>query len=376
LKRTERASRGKQTPLLVVDRGIIRQRFIELKECFGNAGIYYAVKTNPHWRILKLLKELGSGFEISSEEELNILLRRGVSPDRIIASNPVKTEACIRSAYTTGIKLFALDSYAEIEKLSRLAPKSKAYVRLTVSNDGSQWPLTKKFGVETDDAVNLLVEARKSGLEPCGLTFHVGSQNTESEAWVKALEKSRLVWDKAKERGIELKILNIGGGFPIKYMENSYSISNIAADINETVNQLFPETIEVLMVNQLFPETIEVLMEPGRFLVGEAGILVGTVIGKAARNGGKWLYLDVGVFNGLMETVGGIQYPMTSLKNGGMEKWVLAGPSCDSLDIVQNNVVLPDLAVGDQVYILSAGAYTTAYASQFDGAPVPRITCI
>ena len=363
LSRIERALKGKQTPLLVIDRSVIRHKFSELKEGFGNARVCYALKTNPHWRIVELLDQLGSDFEISAEDELNILLRRGISADRIIASNPVKTKAFIISAFEAGVELYTFDSYAEVEKLSRFAPKSKVYVRLTVSNDGSQWPLTKKFGVETEDAVDLLHEALKKGLVPYGITFHVGSQNTDPEAWVRALEKSRLVWDRAKDRGIELSMLNIGGGFPIKYMENSFSISNIAQSIREKIDALFPGSVEVYV-------------EPGRVIVGEAGTLVGTVIGKATRNGEKWLYLDVGVFNGLMESVGGIKYPMASSKSGSMEQWVIAGPSCDSFDIVQDNVLLPDLDIGDHVFIQSAGAYTTAYASRFDGATIPRITFV
>jgi ornithine decarboxylase len=363
LNKVERAVQGKQTPLLVIDRNVIRRKFNELKQGFGNARICYALKTNPHWRIVELLQKLGSDFEISSEEELNILLRRGISPDRIIVSNPVKTEACIRAAARAGVDLFAFDSSAEIEKLSGFAPRSKVYVRLVVSNDGSQWPLTRKFGVEVKEAVDLLYEARNRGLQPYGLTFHVGSQNTVAEAWIRALEKSKLVWDLARDRGMELRMLNIGGGFPIKYGDNSCALDDTVLRIRETIDTLFPGGIEVYV-------------EPGRILVGEAGVLIGTVIGKAARNGEKWLYLDVGVFNGLMETVGGIQYPMASLKNGGMEKWVLAGPSCDSFDIVQNDVLLPELEVGDLVYILSAGAYTTAYASRFDGTVIPRITFI
>ncbi len=363
LKKTERAAAGKQTPLLVMDRSLIRRQFNELKGGFGNARICYALKTNPHWRIVDLLNGLGSDFEISSKEELHLLLRRGIPASRIIASNPVKSEACIRAAFAAGTRLFAVDSHAELDKLSKLAPGSGVYVRLTVSNDGSRWPLTRKFGVDTDEAVALLCEARTKGLEPYGITFHVGSQNTEFEAWMRALERSKLVWDQAGDRGIELKMLNIGGGFPIKYEEDSYSVRDMARGIREAIDALFPESVELYV-------------EPGRVLVGEAGTLVGTVIGKASRNGERWLYLDVGVFNGLMESVGGIRYPMTAAKNGSAEEWVLAGPSCDSLDVVQSNVLLPELEVGDRVYIQSAGAYTTAYASRFDGATIPRVAFV
>ena len=359
----ENAVRGRQTPLLVLDGNLIRQKFSELQGTLVNSRIYYALKTNPHWLVIDLLNDLGCGFEISSQDELGLLLHRAISPDRIIASNPVKTEAFIEAAYRLGMRLFAFDSYAEVEKLSQFAPQSKVYVRLTVPNDGSKWPLTKKFGVEVDDAVELLQEARSKGLEPYGLTFHVGSQCTEAETWVKALEKSSVVWEKARERGIELKMLNIGGGFPIEYRETTIPISDIASRIKDTIDTLFPRDTEVAI-------------EPGRVLVGEAGVLVATVIGKAVRNKEKWLYLDVGVFNGLMESIGGIQYSLASLKDGILEPWVLAGPSCDSLDIVQSDVFLPEMAIGDHVYILSAGAYTTAYASQFDGITIPQTTLL
>ena len=360
LTRIERIVRGKQTPLLIIDRGVIRQKFQELQREIGNARIYYALKTNPHWRIVELLERLGAAFEISSEQELNLLLQRGISHEKIIVSNPVKTESCVAAAYAAGIKLFAIDSFAEIEKISKLAPDSKVYVRLTVSNDGSQWPLAKKFGVETEAAVELLHEAQKRGLIPYGITFHVGSQCMQIESWVKAIEKSKQVWELALNRSIKLRMLNIGGGFPIKYIECIPSLSDIAKRIRETIDRLFPKDIEVLV-------------EPGRVLVGEAGILVATVIGKAARNGEKWLYLDVGVFNGLMESVGGIKYPLIPLKDGKFEQWVLAGPSCDSFDVVQSSVLLPDLDIGDYVFILSAGAYTTAYASRFDGLNIPQM---
>ncbi|MFC2058487.1 type III PLP-dependent enzyme [Chloroflexota bacterium] len=359
LRLIERVVKKKRTPLLVVDRGVVRQKFRELQESIGNAKICYALKTNSHWRIIELLQELGSDFEISSQGELGLLLRRGIPPQRIISSNPVKTETFIKAAFRAGINLFAFDSYDELEKLARFASGSKVYVRLTVSNDGSQWPLIRKFGVETEDAVALLEEAQKKQLIPYGITFHVGSQCIDPETWVKAIEKSKMVWDSAKDRGIELRMLNLGGGFPINYGDSTLSIGEIAEHVKDTINRLFPEDIEIFV-------------EPGRVLVGEAGTLVTTVIGKAMRNGEKWLYLDVGVFNGLMESIGGIKYPMTFSRNGSLQPCVLAGPSCDSVDIIQNDILLPELEVGDNVYILSAGAYTTAYASRFDGFTIPQ----
>ena len=232
-------------------------------------------------------------------------------------------------------------------------------MRLSVSNEGSQWPLSRKFGVEVEEAVKLLVEAGKRELKPYGVTFHVGSQCTEQATWIKALERSKEVWDSAENLGLKLRVLNIGGGFPIKYADPTPSIVQIAKVVADRIEKMFPKDIEVFV-------------EPGRALVGEAGILVATTIGKGMRNGQKWLYLDVGVFNGLMESIGGIQYSVAVVRNGPRSKWVLAGPSCDSFDVISTEVELTEPEIGDKVYIMSAGAYTTAYASSFNGFSIPK----
>jgi ornithine decarboxylase len=204
------------------------------------------------------------------------------------------------------------------------------------------------------------VQARKSGLKPVGVFFHVGSQCTLAGTWAKAIQKSWSVWQRAAERGIELHMLNVGGGFPATYLKPVPTVAEIARVIQESVAALFPKDVEVSLA-------------PGRGLVGEAGILAATVMAKAARDSEQWLYLDVGVFNGLMEAVGGIKYRIVASRTGPTRKWVLSGPTCDSFDVISNEVELPDLDVGDRVYITSAGAYTTAYASEFDGFPIPAI---
>ena len=354
-----RLAQTKQTPFLVMDRDVIRCKFREFQEAIGQARIFYALKANPHRQIVRLLLELGTDFEVSSPEELSFLLSHSVPPQRLISSNPVKTEGFIKAAYASGVELLAFDSYPEIEKLAQLAPGSKVYVRLTVSNEGSQWPLSRKFGVEAEEAVRLLMEAGERGLKPYGITFHVGSQCTKQATWVSALEKSKEVWDMAKVRGLRLRMLNIGGGFPIKYINPTLSITQIAKVVRDVVEKMFHKDIEIFV-------------EPGRALVGEAGILVASVIGKGTRNGEKWLYLDVGVFNGLMESIGGIRYPIAVARNGSRSRWVLAGPSCDSFDVISTEVELTEPEIGDKVYIMSAGAYTTAYASAFNGFCIPK----
>ena len=361
LQETEEIMERVCTPVLVMSKKIVREKYMELYESFGAGNVYYALKANPHRDIVGVLKELGSGFEISSQGELELLLDSGISPENIISSNPLKPEAFIKSAYDNGIDLFTFDGHTEVEKLSRFAPRSKVCVRLSVSNEGSEWPLSNKFGVEVDQALELLTKAKGMGLRPTGITFHVGSQCTQPNTWIKAIEKSKALWVLARDRGVDLDTLNIGGGFPVEYTKPVCSISEIVRVVKDTVRAIFPRHMEVIV-------------EPGRVLVGDAGILATKVIAKATRDEQQWLYLDVGVFNGLMESMGGIEYSLLVEKDGAMSKWVLAGPSCDSFDVISREAILPELEIGDKVYIMSAGAYTTAYASHFNGFPAPQ-TC-
>jgi len=230
---------------------------------------------------------------------------------------------------------------------------------LTVPNEGSEWPLSNKFGVEVDEAVELMDLALQRDLVPERVTFHVGSQCTQAATWAKAIEKCRLVWEGAAARGINLSLLNIGGGFPIEYLKPVPSVSETASVVRDSLHSAFPKGVTLSLA-------------PGRALVGEAGTLASTVIGTAKRGQKRWLYLDIGVFNGLMESVGGIKYRILTDKVGSAVPWVLSGPTCDSFDVIAEDIELPELEVGDKVYIRSAGAYTTAYASVFDGFCIPE----
>lgn len=351
---------AEKTPVLLMDRASIKARYEEFRACFGRARVYYAVKSNPHPAIITLLNGLGCDFEVSSLGELRRLLDMGIAPPRITVGNPVKAPELVRLAGSSGIDFTAFDSDAEIEKLVALAPGTRVGVRLNVPNDGSEWPLTKKFGVEADRAVELLVRAGQRGLVPEGIFFHVGSQCTLAGTWAKAIEKSWSVWQRAAERGVRLRQLNVGGGFPATYLRPVPSVAEIAGVIHQSVAAFFPPGVEISV-------------SPGRGLVAEAGILAASVMARAARDSEQWLYLDVGVFNGLMEAVGGIKYRIVPSRGGPTRRWVLSGPTCDSFDVISSEVELPDLEVGDRVYFTSAGAYTTAYASEFDGFPIPEI---
>ena len=357
------AMSDEQPPYLLIDKELIKQKVSLIGKKVRNARVFYAVKANPDIEVLRLLNTFGIGFEIASEGELRMLASLGVEPERIITSNPMKTFRFLEEAVDYGIRYFAYDSEAEVEKLIKYAPGSNVYVRLTVPNEGSEWPLSKKFGVELEDAVRLLVLAKKKGLNPVGITFHVGSQCNNVYNWNSAIEKARELWDLAEASGVKLTVLNIGGGYPIRYTKKVVDIETIESKIDKVLRQKFPDNVEIFI-------------EPGRAVVGDAGVFVATVIGKAARGDENWLYIDVGVFNGLMESIGGIKYHYIVGSRNESKKWTVVGPSCDSFDVIDRDVELPDPEVGNRILIPSSGAYTISYASEFNGFSIPKTILI
>ncbi len=353
-----------KTPLLLMDLQGIKSRYIEVKYHFSQFKVYYAVKANDHVDILKTLAELGSGFEVASSEELKKVLELGVKPERIISSNPVKPMDFIAYAYEKGINRFVVDSFTEVEKLTKTAPRSRVYVRLVVPNEGSDWPLSKKFGVDVDTALDILEYAQSKGLVPYGITFHVGSQCNNFRNWLIGIKKASELWQKAKLRGLRLQMLNIGGGLPVRYTYEALRIEDIAYYVKGLLQKFMPS----------LPHELQI--EPGRGIVGDQGIMVCRVIGKAKRGEENWLYIDTGVFNGLAEALGGIRYPFYLERGGELKEWTIGGVSCDSMDVVARMVPLPEPEVGDYLYILSAGAYTTVYAADFNGFPEPEVLCL
>ena len=352
-----------EPPYLLTDKAKVRNKVHSIGRNIRNCEVYYAVKANPDIDILKLIDTTGVGFEIASEGELAMLVSMGVHKDRIITSNPIKSFKFLRMAADYGVSYFAFDSRDEVKKLRDYCPGCNVYVRLAVPNEGSEWPLSKKFSVEIDVAEELLLYAKKKGLNPVGITFHVGSQCTNMYNWNSALDKAKILWDRAEKRGIRLSVLDIGGGHPIRYTKD---VVNITA-INKNINKL---------IYDKFPRKTRIFIEPGRAVVGDAGIFVTKVIGKAKRGDENWLSIDVGVFNGLMESVGGIKY--SYIVEGAKEKklWTLAGPSCDSFDVIEKDIMLPEPEVGNIILILSSGAYTISYASEFNGFSIPKTILI
>ena len=350
-----------KTPFLLMDRGLLEEKACEFSAFAGKCKVFYAAKANADPAVIACLSGAGIGFEISTQHELKLLKSVGIGPERIISSNPVKEPGFIKAMCKLGIRQFVFDSTTEAHKLAQYAPGSEVIVRLAVDNSGSSWPLADKFAVEPDAALELLLFARTLGLVPVGITFHVGSQCTDLTAWSKALQRASELWERAVAEGVHLRVLNIGGGFPAHH------------------NQVVPSAAEIFelvfsQVGRLFPHDVELVAEPGRGLVADAGVLVSSVIGEASREDGDWLYLDVGVFNGLMEAVGNVNYsfwlpPATMPEN----RWTIAGPSCDSLDVIARGVHLREADPGERVLIFPGGAYTTAYASRFNGASIPKL---
>lgn len=355
------ASAGEPTPLLIIDRGLLRAAYRQLAASLPGAEVYYAVKANPHPEVLATLRDQGCGFEVSSRPELDAVIRLEVPPARIISSNPVKRPDFIRHAVELGADRFAFDSETELEKLARWAPASRVYVRLTVDNSASEWPLSKKYGVSPERAVELLLAAPAAGLEPYGLTFHVGSQCRDPESWVKAIRTCYEVHRELSAHGQPLQMLSVGGGQPVHHLRPVPGLDEIGCRIMRTVAELFGPNAPLITV------------EPGRALVGGAGTLVTSVIGRAQREGETWVYLDAGVFNALMETIEGFRYELKTERGGPRRPVTVAGPSCDSVDTLFTVEPLPELEVGERVYVLNAGAYTLSYASSFNGFEPPTV---
>jgi ornithine decarboxylase len=306
-----------------------------------------------------LLAKLGSCFDTASIPEIEMVLAAGATPDRISYGSTIKKERDIARAFALGVRLYAVDCKAEVEKTARAAPGSRVFCRILSDCVGAEWPLSRKFGCEPAMAVEVLEHALKAGLEPVGVSFHVGSQQRNQHAWDRALASAAAVFKECGERGINLTMVNLGGGFPTKYLKNVPSVKTYGTAIFKALRKHFGNRI---------PETI---LEPGRGMVGDAGIIKAEVVlisKKDEKDALRWVYLDIGKFGGLAETMDeSIRYPIRTPRDGdAMGPCVLAGPTCDSMDVLYEKVPyeLPvSLEIGDKVLIEGTGAYTATYSS-------------
>ena len=352
-------SRREDGPCLVVDLDLVRDNYNAFAKALPDTRVYYAVKANPAPEVLELLARLGSSFDTASVAEIEMVLATGATADRISYGNTIKKERDIARAFALGIRLFAVDCAAEVDKIARAAPGARVFCRILYDCAGAEWPLSRKFGCDPEMAVEVLDLAKRLGLEPCGISFHVGSQQRKVKAWDRALAMAATVFRDCGERGINLTMVNLGGGFPTKYLKNVPSVKTYGTAIFKALRKHFGNRI---------PETI---IEPGRGMVGNAGTIEAEVVlvsKKSEEDDVRWVYLDIGKFGGLAETMDeSIRYPIRTPRDGdALAPCVLAGPTCDSADVLYEKepYMLPvSLEIGDKVLIEGTGAYTATYSS-------------
>ncbi|MEQ5827091.1 type III PLP-dependent enzyme [Sulfitobacter sp. NFXS29] len=352
-------------PTLVISRDRVAAQYDALHKGLGEAHIHYAVKANPAPEIIRLLVKKGSGFDAASRAEIELCLSQGAKPENISFGNTIKRASDIAFAHSAGVTLFAADSEAELDKIAAHAPGARVYLRLIVENSMADWPLSRKFGCAGSALPALLNHAVAVGLVPFGLSFHVGSQTRKAEFWNPVLDQVAPLWHAARADGHDLQLLNLGGGFPAFYGESIEAPRAYAAAV-------------ISAVKARFGDVPQLMAEPGRGLVAEAGHIAAEVLlvsRKSADDLHRWVYLDIGRFSGLAETEGeAIRYQIVTPHDGEETgPCVLAGPSCDSADILYEKrpIHLPlALRDGDKVMIRACGAYTSSYSSVgFNGFP-------
>lgn len=352
------------TPCLVLDVDRVEDNFRALRRALPLARIYYAVKANPAPQVLERLVGLQSHFDAASIEEVTACLDAGAVPTAISFGNTIKKVSAIQRAHAAGVTMFAFDSREELQKLAAHAPGARVYCRILVENEGADWPLSRKFGTTIESARELMLEAGEMGLDPFGLSFHVGSQQTTTRAYEVAIGKVAMLFTDLTEAGVNLRMLNLGGGFPTRYRDDVPEIDQFGNAIMTAMTEHFGNALP------------EMVIEPGRFIVGDAGLVSAEVVLVSQRDRNspvRWVYLDIGRFGGLAETEGeSIKYRITTPHDGSaMGPVAIAGPTCDGADIMyeKSNYRLPlALASGDRVELLSTGAYVSTYCStKFNG---------
>ncbi len=350
-----------ESPCLVIDLDVVEHNYRTLATALPQADVYYAVKANPAAPLVSRIAGLGSNFDCASLPEIDLCLGLGVSADRLSFGNTIKKSSDIAAAYDRGVRLFAFDAEEELEKIAEHAPGSQVFCRLFVDNVGAEWPLSRKFGCSEQMAGDLLRMAATRGLDPQGVSFHVGSQQCDLGQWDVALTVAARIFRRlADEDGLKLTLVNLGGGLPTPYGKAIYSVFDWGRALGAAITRHFGDS---------WPR---VIIEPGRYMGGNAGILETEVV-LVSRKGlagddRRWVYLDVGRFSGLAETEGeAIRYPIVTDKDGEeTAPVILAGPTCDSVDILYDKAGyrLPlSLRSGDRLRLLATGAYTTSYAS-------------
>ncbi|WP_407944647.1 type III PLP-dependent enzyme [Palleronia pelagia] len=354
-----------ERPTLVLDLDIVSRNFQALQRGLGDASIHYAVKANPAPQVIERLAMLGCHFDAASRGEIELCLSMGARPEHVSFGNTIKRATDIAFAHRAGITMFAADAEEELEKIAEHAPGAQVYLRLIVEPTGADWPLTRKFGCAPARAEGLLAYARDLGLDAIGLSFHVGSQTRHARMWSDTLNQVAATWHAVLAAGFDLRLLNIGGGFPAFHGDDVDPLEAYSRDVMD-------------LVRARFGDAVQIMAEPGRGMVADAGAIAAEVLLVSRKSDDdlhRWVYLDVGRFSGLAETEGeAIRYQFETARDGDESgPCILAGPSCDSVDVLYEKrpVSLPvSLRAGDRVVIRNCGAYTSSYSSVgFNGFP-------
>ncbi|HNX68629.1 MAG TPA: type III PLP-dependent enzyme [Candidatus Omnitrophota bacterium] len=356
-----------KTPFMIIRKGALERQFARFRKAFPEVTPYYAIKANPNPRIVKFFAKLGASFDVASAAEMKLVLKQGAKPSHIIFANTIKSKEDLATARKRRVRLMTFDNEAELYKIAEAYPGAHVIIRLRVANRGSVVQLSLKFGAEPDQAFYLLRKAKNLGLVPKGVSFHVGSQSTNVENYLQALEITANIFKEAKENDMPLSIVDIGGGFPIQHFDNEIGINfeRMAAQIRKQMKTLFPRNVHFIA-------------EPGRFFAGPAGILVAQVIGRAFRDNKNFYYLNDGVYQDFSGMIfDHCKYEFKTLRRGQKYMSALAGPTCDSFDTLSTNEEIPELFVGDVIYVKNIGAYSCASAvPNFNGFEPARIILV
>jgi len=353
------------TPLLVIDKQKLIDEYQRFRRLLPRVRLFYAIKANPHPDVIRTFRDLGSSYDVASEGEMRHVLAQGVNPNHIIFANTVKRPEALQFANRHKINFVTFDNEPELYKIAKFAPGCRVLARLKVSNMGSIVELSLKFGADQEQIVPMLAKARTLGLKPQGISFHVGSQCTNIENYERAFEAAAYIMREAKQRELPFKIVDIGGGFPIKHFDSdTHTVETFARQMRHELDRLFPKDVEIIA-------------EPGRALVGPAGTLITRVVGRAIRNNKNYYYLDDGVYGDFSGIVfDHCKYEFKTLKRGQKFASILAGPTCDSFDTISLSEEMPELDVNDVVYVPHIGAYSCASALTFNGIPPAKVIVV
>ena len=355
------------TPFMLIRESILERQYRRFKRSLPDVTPFYAIKANPHPAIIKKFIRLGAGFDVASANEMRQVLRLGASPSKIIFANTIKSEEDIEFSRRRHVRLMTCDNEPELYKIAKFFPGAHVLIRIKVANQGSVVELSLKFGIDADQAIHLVFKAKSLGLVPLGVSFHVGSQSTNVENYLQAIEITSRIFKDAKAKGLPLKLLDIGGGFPIQHFDNEVGVNfeRMAKPIHQQLGKLFDRGVKFIA-------------EPGRFFAGPAGVLVTKVIGRTFRNNKNYYYLNDGVYQDFSGIVfDHCRYEFKTLRRGQKFFSTFAGPTCDSFDTLSLNEEVPELYVGDVVYVKNIGAYSCASAcSNFNGFAPAKIVII